>query len=93
MSHKAPIGMWLIILNRLIRKIDKSLHFIKNESKNKNSVSAMLIIGREKGTIRNITVAGPDTFLDEMWQLIGGVNIFSDLSVLSWVTSSMCWTG
>ena len=42
-------------------------------------VSAVLMIGREKGTLRNIMVAGKNTYLDELWQLVGGVNTYSDL--------------
>lgn len=40
---------------------------------------AMLVIGRDAGTTRNITVAGPNTFLTTIWERVGGINIFNDL--------------
>jgi iron complex transport system substrate-binding protein len=60
----------------LITNIGDSLAILKAELR---SLRAMLIIGREKGTLRNVTVTGSNTFIDEMWQLVGGQNIFSDL--------------
>jgi iron complex transport system substrate-binding protein len=41
--------------------------------------SAMLVIGRDAGTARNVTVCGRETFISALWELAGGVNIFSDL--------------
>ncbi len=41
---------------------------------------AMLVIGRTDGTPRNITVAGPGTFIHEIWERAGGRNLFADLS-------------
>ena len=41
--------------------------------------TAVLMIGREKGSLRNITVAGKDTYLDELWRLVGGNNCYADL--------------
>jgi ABC-type Fe3+-hydroxamate transport system substrate-binding protein len=43
-------------------------------------IKAMLVIGREKGSVKNITVAGPNTYLNEIWQKAGGINIFNDLT-------------
>lgn len=63
----------------LVNRISNRFNLLREESLNKLHVSAALIIGREKGTLRNITVAGGDTFLDEIWQMCGGTNIFSDM--------------
>ncbi len=41
--------------------------------------SAMLLIGREPGTVRALGVVGPGSFIDELWVLCGGRNIFTDL--------------
>ena len=37
------------------------------------------MIGREDGTLRNMTVAGPGTYIDELWAIAGGQNCFNDL--------------
>lgn len=65
----------------LINQISNTLDSLKIKSGEKSGKSAVLIIGREKGTLRNITVAGNDTFLDEIWQLCGGKNIFDDMPI------------
>jgi iron complex transport system substrate-binding protein len=46
----------------------------------KDSITAILVIGREKGGLRNMTVAGTNTFIGEMWELAGGKNLYSDLT-------------
>jgi iron complex transport system substrate-binding protein len=81
----ATIDSLGVILNRtdhaerLIKSIEDSLSTIKSH-RVPNGPTAMLVIGRERGTLRNITVAGDDTFISEVWQLAGGKNIFSDLA-------------
>lgn len=45
-----------------------------------DAARAMLVIGRTEGTPRNITVAGPGTFIHEIWERAGGRNLFADLS-------------
>jgi ABC-type Fe3+-hydroxamate transport system substrate-binding protein len=54
---------------------------IDNEERSdcKDSITAILIVGREKGSLRNITVAGKNTFIGQMWQLTGGKNLYPDL--------------
>jgi len=62
---------------RLNEAIQNNINQIKKD-KNVN-FTAMLVIGREKGSVKNITVAGPNTYLNEIWELAGGINIFNDL--------------
>lgn len=62
----------------LIQSIKDSLLTLASDSHDPGP-SAMLVIGREKGTVKNITVAGDDTFINEIWQLVGGTNLFLDL--------------
>ncbi len=64
-----------------VKVLEDSLNSIVQKGQNNKSVAAMLVIGREPGSTRNITVAGPNTFISEIWQMAGGINIFSDLSV------------
>jgi iron complex transport system substrate-binding protein len=46
----------------------------------KDTPSGVLVIGRENGSLRNITVAGPATFISELWEKVGGRNIYDDLT-------------
>jgi iron complex transport system substrate-binding protein len=64
--------------DRLVRQINGTLDSLKMTSNNK-STTAVLMIGREKGTLRNITAAGKDTYVNELWDLVGGKNSYSDL--------------
>jgi iron complex transport system substrate-binding protein len=64
---------------RLTRNITQTLDSLRIDHTGNHKVTAVLIIGREKGTLRNITVAGKNTYLDEIWKLVGGENIYSDL--------------
>ena len=43
---------------------------------------ALLVIGREAGSTRNITAAGGNTFISQVWQQTGAANVFADLPVL-----------
>jgi iron complex transport system substrate-binding protein len=65
---------------QLIAAIQDSLRQICAGIQKKDSVTAMLIVGREAGSLRNITVAGRNTFIGEMWELAGGKNLYSDLT-------------
>lgn len=65
--------------NRLNDSITNELVKLSDNQSN-YKITAMLVIGREKGSIKNITVAGPNTYLNQIWQKAGGVNIFKDLT-------------
>ncbi len=65
----------------LVHSIKDSLSFYKKKSvRTARRRSALLVIGREPGTTRKIMVAGPNTFLNEIWKLNGGRNAFPALS-------------
>jgi len=66
---------------KLNESIKDSLNYYRQIKTTQSHPTAMLIIGKEPGSINNITVAGPNTFLNEIWELIGGKNIFIDLPV------------
>lgn len=38
----------------------------------------LFVVGRDAGSLKNLYVAGPDTFIDEMITLAGGINVVSD---------------
>jgi len=62
----------------LSAKLQNELKELATKKRQKKP-AGMLVIGRESGSLRNITVAGKDTFIDEMWRIAGGINIFDDL--------------
>ncbi len=62
----------------LINRINYTLDSLRENKINKN-IPAVLMIGREKGTLQNITVAGSNTYLDELWKIVGGENCYADL--------------
>jgi iron complex transport system substrate-binding protein len=64
--------------SRLVNRINTFLDSIRVNKKDV-SIKAALMIGREKGTLRNITAAGKDTYIDKLWELVGGENIYADL--------------
>ncbi len=65
----------------LKRQIKDSLHFYAAQARKsmKHPLRAMLVIGRDAPELKNITVAGPATFLSEVWEMAGGKNAFDDL--------------
>jgi len=62
---------------KLVTAIKDSLTRYKVYSE--NDLSALLIIGRDQNDLRNIMIAGPQTFLSEIWENSGGKNAFHDL--------------
>jgi len=64
--------------NRLVMRMDGILDSLQ---KNRPDVTipGILMIGREKGTLKNITVAGNDTYMDQIWRIVGGKNSYTDL--------------
>jgi iron complex transport system substrate-binding protein len=64
-----------------IDRIQTELNALKLKNHHKKAPTAMLVIGREAGTLQNLMVAGKQTFLNELWILAGGSNAFSDLPV------------
>ena len=62
----------------LINRTSYILDSLRENKINKN-IPTVLMIGREKGTLQNITVAGSNTYLDELWKIVGGENSYADL--------------
>ncbi len=67
-------------LNKAIRD---SITYFNNKIKELSVEipSAMLVLGREPGTTRNISVLGPGSFIDEIWRGAGGINTFADMKM------------
>ena len=77
----AKIGRMIdkeLMATDLIRDFTDSLNAFSIPQRT-DVLTAVLVIGRENGSLRNITVAGTSTFISELWEKIGGSNIYSDL--------------
>ena len=44
-------------------------------------VPAILVVGRDRGVLGNIYLAGSNTYLSELWELCGGTNVFNDINM------------
>jgi cobalamin transport system substrate-binding protein len=62
----------------LIRSIRDSLTFYKANTADKRP-AAILVLGRDPGTTRNIGISGPGAFVNELWEWSGGRNAFPNL--------------
>ena len=65
----------------IVKAIQDSLNYYRQQSLRVERFhpKAMLAIGRDPGSTTHITVVGPHTFLDSVWTLMGGKNVFADL--------------
>ena len=68
---------------QLVQSIKDSMDTYRSDL---NSVSrklprAMLVLGRDPGTTRNIGVIGSHNYMDSLWVLTGGTNLFGDLNI------------
>lgn len=62
---------------KLISSIKDSLELYK--SMNTEKPSAILVLGRDENSTRNIGLSGPGSFINELWEYVGGVNAFPDM--------------
>ncbi len=63
----------------LVKSIKDSLEFYKAKP-DQNRPSAILVLGRDAGTTRNIGISGPGAFINELWVWSGGNNAFPEIA-------------
>lgn len=65
----------------LQKAIKDSLQYYRRKAQrlNADKARAMLVLGRERGTTRNISVIGSNNFNDSLWTMLGGRNVFGDI--------------
>jgi len=67
---------------RLCVHIQDTLQLVANlGTPGNDSVFAILVVGRQQGSLANIYLAGGDTYLSEIWQICGGINTFQELDM------------
>ncbi len=59
-------------------KIEKELDAVRRRAAGRPRPRTMFVLGRTPGRLEGIVVAGRGTYLDELIELAGGKNIFSD---------------
>jgi len=66
---------------QLNQSLRDSLHYYSKKAReiSPQKYKAMLVLGREPGGVRQIGVIGRNNFMDSLWVLCGGVNVFGDL--------------
>jgi len=52
---------------------------VRVRAAHKMPLDMVMVVGREPGTLSNIHVVGPGSFLDDLIRIAGGRNVFSDL--------------
>jgi len=65
----------------IITNIRNELQQLHDKNKQHQPVTAILVIGKEPGSLQNLMLAGSNTLLNELWTLVGGINSFADLPV------------
>lgn len=63
---------------KLISAIKDSLAVYKEEAGNQKPL-AILVLGRDENSTRNIGISGPGAFINELWEFAGGLNAFPDM--------------
>lgn len=72
----------------LAATIDKALSNIRDRLKNAPRPRTMLVIGREPGSLRAISVSGGFGFLHDLLELAGGTNVFGEVKRESMLVST-----
>jgi iron complex transport system substrate-binding protein len=75
------IGEMLDLTNaaeQVIERMQREWREMEAQRAGRPLVRTALIIGRLPGSMQGMTTVGPGTFLDELLQLAGGTNVFSD---------------
>lgn len=65
----------------LLKKINEGLQKIKNKTKNIKPIKTLLIVNRRTDTLSGVFTIGKDSFLSQLLEISGGINIFTDLKI------------
>lgn len=63
----------------VIEGIQDTLQWVREQAAERDTLSTLLIVGREAGTLKGLYAAGKDTYLSEILKLCGGRNVFEDV--------------
>lgn len=60
----------------VVRGIQDTLKMVEKVLPEGKRPAAILVVGRQPGSLEGLTVAGPQTYLSEIWEICGGKNAF-----------------
>lgn len=63
----------------VIEGIQDTLHWVREKAAERDTLSTLLVVGREAGTLKALYAAGKDTYLSEILELCGGRNVLEDV--------------
>ncbi|RMI13713.1 MAG: hypothetical protein D6681_05665 [Calditrichaeota bacterium] len=63
----------------VIRGIQDTLNWVRQQTAGKPPVRALLVVGREAGSLRGLYAAGKTTYLSQILERCGGKNVFEDV--------------
>lgn len=61
--------------SRLVTGIKDTLNLVSRMEGAGSSVNALLVVGRQPLSLAQLFVAGPETYLSEIWEACGGTNV------------------
>jgi iron complex transport system substrate-binding protein len=67
--------------HNVVQGIQDTLDLVSRTDSTSKQPSALLVVGREEGSLKGLYGAGRNTYLGELWKLCGGRNIFKDISI------------
>ncbi len=59
---------------------DTLRHISQIADKFNKPVKAILVVGRQPGSLEGLYLSGPKTYLSQIWEMSGGKNVFEDVS-------------
>lgn len=63
----------------VIEGIQDTLQWVREQAAERDTLSTLLVVGREGGTLKSLYAAGKDTYFSEILELCGGRNVFEDV--------------
>lgn len=63
----------------VIEGIQDTLQWVREQAAERDTLSTLLVVGREAGSLKGLYTAGKDTYLSEILKLCGGWNVFEDV--------------
>lgn len=63
----------------VVEGIKDTLQWAREQAAERDTLSTLLVVGREAGTLKGLYAAGKDTYLGEILELCGGRNVLEDV--------------
>lgn len=64
----------------VVKGIQDTLDYVQSHQENAETFSALLVVGRQAGSLKGLYAAGQETYFTEILALCGGKNAFADVN-------------